>query len=99
MASLMKDGHITVCPVAMNHEAIELIDANCAPGGDYWRELETQLAQVCDQLVVITEPGWRESRGVAREIAIFEAQGKPVRYIIATTARPVPIADIGDPRS
>jgi hypothetical protein len=99
MASFMKEGHVTVCPVAMNHEAIELMDANCVPPGDYWRELETQLAQVCDELVVIAESGWRESRGVAREIAIFEAQGKPVRYIIRTTGRPVPIADIGGPRS
>lgn len=81
MATLIAAGHVTVCPVAMNHEAMELLNAAGSPVGAYWRELESRLAGVCDELVVLRTLGWRESRGVAREIALFENLGKPVRFI------------------
>jgi hypothetical protein len=81
MATLIAAGHVTVCPVAMNHEAMELLHAAGSPSGTYWRELENRLAGICDELVVLRAPGWRESRGLAREIALFEALGKPVRFI------------------
>ena len=81
MATLIAAGHVTVCPVAMNHEAMELLYAAGSPGGAYWRELESRLAGICDEMVVRRAPGWRESRGVTREIALFEELGKPVRFI------------------
>ena len=81
MATLIAAGHVTVCPVAMNHEAMELLHAAGSPGGAYWRELENRLARMCDELAVLRAPGWRESRGVAREIGLFEALGKSVRFI------------------
>lgn len=81
MAQLMAIGHIVICPVAMNHEAIELLAARGGPSGDYWRQLESALITVCRELVVLAVPGWRESRGVQREIALFEKQSKPVRFV------------------
>lgn len=81
MATLIAAGHVTVCPVAMNHEAMELLQAAGSPGGAYWRELEVRLAGICDEIVVLRAPGWRDSRGLAREIALFEELGKPVRFI------------------
>jgi len=81
MATLIAAGHVTVCPVAMNHEAMELLRTAGSPGGAYWRELESSLAAICDELVVLRATGWRESRGVAREIALFEKCGKPVRFL------------------
>ena len=81
MATLIAAGHVTVCPVAMNHEVMELLHAAGSPGGAYWRELESRLAETCDEMVVLRTPGWRESRGVAREIALFEELGKPIRFM------------------
>ena len=100
MAKLMTEGRLVVCPAAMNHEALELLhDAATAPRGAYWRELEARLAAACDELVVLTAPGWTESRGVTREIALFQGAAKPVRYWhdAASNAvedgRPTPTAD------
>ena len=81
MATLIAAGHVTVCPVAMNHEAVELLRTAGSPSGAYWRELESRLAAICDELVVLRATGWRESRGVTREIALFEKFGKPVRFL------------------
>lgn len=81
MAKLITTGHVVLCPVAMNHEAMELLQAAGLPSGAYWRELENRLAFICDEIVVLRTSGWRESRGVAREIALFEGLGKPVRFL------------------
>ena len=83
MAAMMAQGHLTVCPVAMNHEAIEQLADGMGPRGSYWQRLEAALATVCDELVVVAVDGWRESRGVQREIALFEEQSKPVRLLQA----------------
>ena len=52
-----------------------------AASSDYWVELEARLADACDEITVIEEPGWRDSRGIAREIRLFEMAGKPVTYV------------------
>ncbi|WP_339347331.1 DUF1937 family protein [uncultured Sphingomonas sp.] len=88
MARMMAQGHLTVCPVAMNHEAIEQLADAGDPGGSYWRQLEAGLAAVCDELVVVAVEGWRESRGVQREIALFKDQAKPVRLLQADAEPP-----------
>jgi hypothetical protein len=65
----------------MNHDAMSLLAPGASPRTEYWRRLEVRLADACDELVVITAPGWNSSRGVAREIALFKERGKPVRAI------------------
>jgi hypothetical protein len=81
MAELMAQGHITICPLAMNHDAMELLGFDRGPRTDYWRELEVRLADACDELVVIDAPGRAQSKGVAREIELFKARNKPVRLL------------------
>lgn len=83
ITGMVAQGHLAVCPVAMNHEAIEQLADGGGAGRSYWRRLEASLANVCDELVVVAADGWRESHGVQREIALFEEQSKPVRLIQA----------------
>ena len=85
MADLMEQGRLVVCPVVMNHDAISaLIERAADPGSIYWRALELKLAAACDELVVLMLPGWDESRGVAREIALFTDMDKPISFIDET---------------
>lgn len=84
MAALMSEGNLVICPVAMNHEALDLLRGTPdALNGSYWRDLEVRLAAACNELVVVTAAGWKVSRGVTREIALFEAAGKPIGYLPA----------------
>ncbi|MCW2286683.1 hypothetical protein M2323_004452 [Rhodoblastus acidophilus] len=90
MARLMASGHLVVCPVVMNHEAVAHLTRQ---GGElskaYWIAIESALATACDELSVLQLPGWQESRGVAREITLFEKLGKPVKFISADFVDPV----------
>lgn len=82
MADLMAKGRLVVCPATMNHEAVSaLIERAADPGRSYWQALERKLATSCDELVVLKLPGWAESRGVAREIALFTEMDKPITFI------------------
>jgi len=78
-ADLMRRGHFVLCPVIMNHpvEAELLAQELSCPSG-YWKLLEALLANVSSELVLLQLPGWQESRGVAREIALFSSLYKPI---------------------
>lgn len=80
MRRMAARGRIVICPVVMNHAAFRKVDAKGLDGA-YWRELESRLAVACDGLTVIKLPGWRESRGVQREISIFELLSKPIEFV------------------
>jgi hypothetical protein len=82
MRLLMAEGRVVVCPVTMNHAALEFQNEFLARvEGDYWRDLESTLAFACDELFILMADGWRESRGVARERSLFEAAGKPIYFL------------------
>ncbi len=73
-------GQIVICPLVMNHAAFGEADTE-GPDGAYWREIEHRLAATCDRLTVLKLPNWRESRGVRREISLFESLNKPIDYM------------------
>lgn len=87
MTRILASGSLVVCPLVMNHAAFEGTEG-AGPDATYWRELEIRLTAACDELVVLTLPDWRESRGVAREIALFEASGRPVAFLNAEPDAP-----------
>ncbi|ATE64006.1 DUF1937 domain-containing protein [Rhizorhabdus dicambivorans] len=82
MTTLMAKGRVTICPIVLNHQAIEqLPDGAAQLPGAYWKELELRLADACDQLLVLRLPGWDKSRGVKREMDLFNARAKPVEFL------------------
>jgi len=48
---------------------------------DYWEAVDRRHLEVCDEVVVLTLPGWQESQGVQAELRIAAALGKPIRYL------------------
>ncbi len=82
MAELMATNKLVICPVVMNHEAVCTLFARATdPGRVYWQSLEERLATACDELVVLRLPGWDQSRGVRREIALFTELGRHIRFV------------------
>ena len=53
---------------------------------DFWLEIDEAFMARCDALIVVKMRGWTESRGVAREIAFFDAIAKPLRSLAVTYA-------------
>lgn len=75
---LMKVGEHVFSPVAHSRPIANLVDL--PHDFEFWAKYDTQMISLCDEVVVLTLPGWEESRGVAAEIKIAEELGKPVRY-------------------
>ena len=45
-----------------------------------WAEMDLALIAICRELVVLELPGWKQSRGIAAEVAEAERLGIPVTY-------------------
>lgn len=77
-AKLVAEGHVVFSPITMTHPLGVLLGNHLSP---VWYEFDHPFMDASAECVVLTLDGWRESLGVAREIAYFAAQGKPVRYM------------------
>jgi len=44
----------------------------------FWMALNRPMLEICDELWVLGLPGWRESEGIAAEIALVKEFGRPV---------------------
>ena len=80
---LIKEGHHIFCPIAMSHPIQEF--AGTCGSWEFWEEYDTAILLRCDELWVVTMPGWDESVGVQAEIKIAWDHGIKVRYIDANT--------------
>ena len=77
-ARLMRRGHVVFSPIAHGHP---LAQHGVPTDWAYWkRQLSVYLGR-CDELVVLTIDGWRESIGVSAEILIAQTLSLPVRYL------------------
>lgn len=84
-ADLIHRGMFIYSPITMTHP-IDLVMAaeGETMGSDYWCDFDEAFMRVCNEMIILTTAGWRESRGIAREAAFFRKAGKPVRYMSKT---------------
>jgi len=54
---------------------------------DFWLWQYEPIREMCEGMIVMRLPGWRESTGLAFEIAEFEEAGKPILYMDPVTIR------------
>lgn len=52
---------------------------------EFWKDIDFAHLQRCDELWVLTLPGWQQSVGVKQEIEWAKELGKPVRYLDPVT--------------
>lgn len=77
-AILTEAGSVVFTPIGHYHP----IDAHLSPKPpEFWDRMCEAFMNGCDWAVVLCIPGWKESRGVSREIAWFEARTLPVTYM------------------
>ena len=96
-AMLIRQGHLVFSPIAHSHG----IAQQGLPGDwKFWKRFDRRMLEVCDRMVVLCVPGWRESRGVQAEVAIARRLGKPVGYLAADLATVSPsLAHVAKERS
>lgn len=83
-ASLMAAGLHVHSPIAHAHAIAAAGDL--PTGWDYWHALDRWYVERCDEVWVLTLPGWEDSKGVKAEIDIALSLGKPVKYVTEETS-------------
>ena len=78
-AKLMKKGYAIFAPIAHSHPIEAHFDK--PEGFDFWMAQDLPILQGADRLIVLTLPGWKKSKGVAREIQEAEEIGMPIEYV------------------
>lgn len=75
-SELMQLGYLVFSPICHSHSIA--VGWGLPLGFDYWEALDRRMIAACDEVVVLTIPGWQESKGIAAELKIAAELGKPV---------------------
>jgi len=85
-AGLFAAGHAVFSPIVHGHP---LVRHGMPTDWSFWEPFDREHLARCDEMVVLTIDGWRESVGVAAETRIARELGKTVRYLVpAATGSP-----------
>lgn len=82
-AKLMGQGKAVFSPIAHSHPLADHMAHELRTDFDFWMTQDLPILRYAKELNVLMLDGWKESRGVTREIAYAESVGVPVRYIDA----------------
>lgn len=83
-AWLFQRGHMVFSPIAHAHPIA--LHGGLALGWQHWGRFDSLMLEKCNVLFVLTLDGWRESAGIAAEIAEAERLRMPVRYMVPAGA-------------
>ena len=78
-AKLMADGFLVFSPISHTH-SIGLA-GDLPKGWEFWKEYDLTFIEWCDELWVLMQDGWQDSKGVTAERKIAKELGKPIRYM------------------
>jgi len=76
-AALMQRGEFVFSPIAHTHPIARY---GLPKGWDFWEPYDREFLDACSGMAVLMIRGWRQSKGVQAEIAVFEEAGKPIEY-------------------
>lgn len=75
-ARIARGGSAVYSQVSMSHPINGyLTDLDKAAIGQLWAPIDKVFMDAMTEIIVIDEPGWKESSGVQREIEIFKDRG------------------------
>lgn len=79
-AHLMREGYHVFSPIAHSHSIALLGDLDPLAGAA-WQAQDAPLLAACDEVWVLTLPGWYESKGVRHEMEHAYTARKRVRLM------------------
>lgn len=85
-AELIRRGMIVYSPITMTHPIdLVLAEEGGSMGSDYWCDFDEAFMEACAEMIILMIPGWRESRGIRREVEFFDRARKPIRYMTTSS--------------
>jgi hypothetical protein len=79
-AKLIQNGIWVYSPITMCHPIV-IKFPNIPFDIDYWKEYDSYMVSICDEVWVAMLDNWRESKGVTFEIKYGTSLNKPIKYI------------------
>lgn len=81
-AQLMeKDAVAVFAPIAHSHPISDYMETARRTDFDFWMSQDLPVLERCDELWVLMLDGWKNSRGLTREIEFAHENGIPIVYI------------------
>ncbi|PZV38821.1 DUF1937 family protein [Mesorhizobium kowhaii] len=78
-AQIARSGSVVFSQVSMSHPINKhLADLDKVGIGSLWAPIDQVFLEAMDELIVVDEPGWKESAGIAREIEFFSTRDRRV---------------------
>lgn len=74
-------GLLTFVPIAHSHPISEELTGVDPTDHEFWLSWDEPFEAACEGLIVCKLPGWDTSRGIAKEIPLFETAGKTVEHL------------------
>lgn len=77
VAQLIREGVMAYSPIAHTHPVAIYGDLD-PKDHSIWLPYDALMMAKADCLIVAHLPGWESSKGIAHEIGVFKAAGKPI---------------------
>lgn len=77
---LMKQGHSAFAPISHSHPVAEVMGER-ATDHAFWMAVDLPILARASKLVILTLPGWEDSKGIAEETNFAKANGIPIEYL------------------
>lgn len=78
-AELIAAGYHVFSPISHNHPVAWY--ANMPLEAEYWAPFNRRMLAICQRLIVLQQPGWRESLGVQAELTFAAENDIPISYM------------------
>ena len=78
-ARLMAEGHIVYSAISHSHPIA--VENRLGLDWDFWRPMDVYFIRMCDEMMVLMYPGWKESVGIAAEMRLAESLGKKITFV------------------
>ena len=78
-AHLIKNGFNCLSPISHSHPISQHL--NNSDDSAFWTAVDEYWQRQCDQLIILTIPGWRESLGLKKEIKLAMEIGQKVFFM------------------
>ena len=76
-AKLMCEGHVVFSPITHGHQVADHLPPAKLHSHEFWMAQCLPMLEDCDWMMVVPLHGWRESRGVAEEMAFAKVNRIP----------------------
>lgn len=77
-AKCLQRGEVIVSSILMFHHVQKM--HNLPKETEWWLQFDYRILEACDHVRVLMLPGWQQSVGVGREIAMAKSLGKYIEY-------------------